>query len=94
MWQHNEVVALIVALGGAVFCAVNWRRLRRLQGGAWVLCGYGAMLAGFSLSVLEGFWAPAALNAVEHVCYAAAGLCLCLWLVHVASPPGGAEERT
>ena len=40
--------------------------------------GFGLLLVAYIATVAEGFVLPQALNLIEHICYAAAGVCFVL----------------
>ncbi|MCE5204171.1 MAG: hypothetical protein ABFC80_09225 [Coriobacteriales bacterium] len=82
MIEASEVVDLVMALVLVPIAMASARALPRgcrsyLEG--WL----AAMLAGYSLTILEGFFYPVVLNAVEHTCYAAAGVMALLTLLEV-----------
>jgi hypothetical protein len=79
MVQENEIVSLLLGLGGFVFILVNHAEIRSLTGGVLLIAAFLADLAGSALTVAEGFFLRDLLNAAEHLCYAASAALLALW---------------
>ncbi len=80
MFAANEIITLILGLGIAVFFLAYRRRLQEWPGGRWLCRAYAATMAGWVLTVVEGFWLPELCNTLEHLSYGLAGLLL-FWAV-------------
>lgn len=79
MIQENELVTLILALCVWGFFFVVRARITKLDGWKTFLLAFTAMTMGWTLTVLEGFCWPEALNFLEHACYAISSILLALW---------------
>jgi len=79
MIQENEIVMLIIGLGVLIFLLGNRSQLKRIPSSDFLLLAFHALLAGWVLTVLEGFLWGDFLNYLEHMSYAAASLLLAAW---------------
>ena len=79
MVQENEVVMLLLGVGVLVFILANRKRLADLPSVEILLVGYYLLLAGWLLTVLEGFFWGEVLNIVEHGLYAASAILVAAW---------------
>jgi hypothetical protein len=79
MFHENELVMLLLGVGVLVLTMGNRSRLKRLP--AWkILCaGFYVLLAGWILTVLEGFFWRGLLNYLEHMCYAGSSFLVAVW---------------
>ena len=89
MVQENEIVMLILGLGVLVFVVANRTPLRRFQASGILMVGFYLLLAGWTLTVLEGFFWEGLLNYFEHTCYAIGSVLVALWCWRVF---GGRKE--
>lgn len=71
MIQESEAITLILGLIAAPI-AYRLFRAGALAGGA--LVGVGFLLGAYVFTIAEGFVLPDLLNALEHLCLAAAGV--------------------
>jgi hypothetical protein len=79
MIQENEVIMLLLGLGGLIFILANRLRLKRLPASNILIAGYYVLLAGWVLTVLEGLFWGEVLNFLEHLCYAGSAVLLAAW---------------
>lgn len=79
MTQPNEVVMLIIGLGVLIFILGNRSQLERIPFSRMLLLGFYSLIAGWALTVLEGFFWNELFNYLEHICYATASLLLAAW---------------
>ncbi len=79
MIQENEVVTLILAVIVLFFIITNRVLLRRLVAAKIMIASFCMLLAGYILTILEGFFWGTWLNLGEHICYAASSLLLFIW---------------
>ena len=80
MVQENELIGLILGVGVLIFVLVNRSRLASLPAAKVFLASYYILLAGWALTVLEGFIWNQALNLLEHICYALSAVLLTAWI--------------
>ncbi len=86
MVQDNEVVMLLMAIGVLVFILVNRRLIMRIEAARVLVAAFCVLLAGYVLTVLEGFFLGDLLNFLEHLCYAASSVLIALWCMKVFKP--------
>ena len=79
MVQENELITLILAGCVAGVFLVLRARIKTLPGWRTLLLAFGAMTLGWSLTLLEEFYWPEALNLLEHLCYTGSSILLALW---------------
>jgi hypothetical protein len=79
MFQENELVMLLLGVGVLVFTLGNRFRLKRLPASKILCTGFYMLLAGWILTVLEGFCWKGVLNYLEHMCYAGSSLLMAVW---------------
>ena len=75
----NEIVMLSIGLGVAVFILGNRARLKHLASYGVLVTALCLMLAGWILTVLEGFCCEWLLNFFEHLCYAVSSVFVAVW---------------
>lgn len=74
MTQQSEIIALVLAV--ALTPVVIWTyRGISLPSKPLLAWGLGAILGAYAATVAESFIAPDALNLLEHLLYAVAGVC-------------------
>jgi formate hydrogenlyase subunit 4 len=91
MIHENEVIMLALGIAVFFFALVNRTHLERIPGWNLLLAAYCILLAGWVMTVLEGFFPAGALNLVEHLCYAGSTLMLAAWcrrFVQAGGRPG------
>ena len=81
MVHENEIIMLTLGVGVLLFILANRSRLRHVPHRGVLLAAFGLMLAGWLLTVLEGFVLEDLLNVLEHVCYGIGSAALALWIV-------------
>ncbi|MFO8132616.1 MAG: hypothetical protein R6U10_01595 [Thermoplasmatota archaeon] len=86
MIEESEVVVLLLGLATLLFMTVNRRRLRRLPRLKVLASSFLLLLAGWTLTILEGFVLHEHLNLLEHACYAASALMIAGWIWTVFTP--------
>lgn len=91
MIQENEIVMLILGLGVLIFILGNRSQLKRLPSSRWLILAFYVLLAGWALTVLEGFFWGLVLNYLEHTCYATGAVLVAAWCWKVFG--GGKETR-
>ena len=79
MIQANEILNLILFLGVLFFILKNRPELNRLPALALLMGGFHMLVLAAALTIVEGFFWEAALNVLEHVCYAAGALLMAIW---------------
>ena len=79
MVQENEIVMLILGLGVLVFVVASRSQLKRLEWSGMLTLGFYFLLAGWALTVLEGFFWEVLLNYIEHTCYAIGSVSVSAW---------------
>jgi len=79
MIQESEIICLLLGLGVLIFILGNLSRLNRFCGMRTLLASYAMLLAGWILTVLEGFWGETVFNVLEHLCYALSSLLMTVW---------------
>ena len=83
MIQGNEIIMLLIGIGVLIFVLENRQQLRRFIFAEILILGFYLILAGWILTVLEGFFFEDLLNLVEHACYAGSSVSIALWCVKV-----------
>lgn len=86
MIQDNEVIMLLMAIGVLIFILVNRRLIMRIRAARVLVAAFCVLLAGYVLTVLEGFFQEDLLNFLEHLCYAASSVLIALWCIRVFKP--------
>jgi hypothetical protein len=79
MIQQNELITFMVGIGVALFILINRRRIARIPGSSWLLLSYSALLAGWTLTIVEGFVLADVTNVIEHACYMASSMAAAVW---------------
>ena len=91
MIQQNEMITFLVGMGVALFIWLNRRRIVQIPGSTWLLLSYSALLAGWTITLVEGFVLPDLMNALEHTCYMASSVAAAGWCWVVLVKKGGAR---
>lgn len=79
MVQENEIIMLLLGIGVLIFVLRNHSVIQRVPGSRFLIAGFSVQLAGWFLTVLEGFILESFLNYCEHACYAVGSLLLAFW---------------
>jgi hypothetical protein len=79
MIEQNEVVMLVLGIGVLFFVLGNYSQLKRFPSAKVLVVGFSVLLAGWILTVLEGFYLPGLFNYMEHICYAVSTVLLAIW---------------
>lgn len=79
MIQENEIVMLILGLGVLIFVLGKRSQLKRFPSSGMLILGFYLLLAGWALTVLEGFFWEPFLNYLEHTCYAIGMVSVAAW---------------
>lgn len=75
----NEIVMLSIGTGVLLFILSNRARLKHLAAYRILIAAFCLMLAGWILTVFEGFFCEWLLNFLEHLCYAVSSLLVMVW---------------
>jgi hypothetical protein len=88
---ENEVLTLALGLGMLVLGRLRWCFLRREPGWQLLLLAYVVLLLAWVSTVLEAFFWPEFLNALEHSCYLASSILAFVWCFrfYERTSPGG-----
>ena len=76
---ENEVVMLSLGVGVSIFILGNRDRLKHLTAYRILIAAFCLMLAGWVLTVIEGFFCEWLLNFFEHLCYAVSSVFVVVW---------------
>ena len=79
MIQENELVMLVLGVCVLAFVIKNNRRFKSVKGWKFLSSAFYNLLAGWVLTVIEGFLLGDVLNYLEHICYAVSSILLALW---------------
>ena len=79
MIRESELVTLLLALVLVFYLVASRQQVQRLPRYQVLLASLGSFLAGWILTVLEGFFLADLLNLLEHVGYASGALLLAVW---------------
>ena len=79
MIHEDEIIMLSLGIAVFFFAMFNKTHLERIPGWRLLLFAYCVLLAGWAMTVFEGFFWPDVLNALEHLCYAGSTLVLAIW---------------
>ena len=79
MVQENEVILFLLGVGVLIFILANRQRLKRLPASRILIAGFYVLLAGWVLTILEGFVWNEFLNFLEHTCYAGSAVLVATW---------------
>ena len=86
MLHENEIAMAVLGIGVLLFIVANRLQISRIPHYRILLAAYILYLGAWFLTVAEGYWMPAALNILEHVCYALGALFALSWIVATARP--------
>jgi hypothetical protein len=79
MFHENEIVMLLLGVGVLILVLANRIRLKRVPASKILITGFYIFLAGWAMTVLEGFFWEDLLNYLEHICYAGSSLLMVIW---------------
>jgi hypothetical protein len=79
MIQENEIIMLLLGIGVLIFILGNRLQLQRLPVSKILIAGFHMLLAGWILTILEGFLWKDLLNFIEHTCYATSSILIAVW---------------
>ena len=82
MFEENEVVMLILGIGVLAFVLLNLEKIKRIFAWKIMVSAYCFLLAGWVLTVLEGFVAGRLFNFLEHACYATSSVIIAVYCVN------------
>ena len=91
MIQQNEIIMLLLGIGVTIFILENRQKLRLVPASRILISGFCMTLAGWVLTVLEGFFWRDFFNFLEHLCYAASSLLMAVWCWKVFRPAKDAK---
>ena len=67
MIQQNEVVLLLLGVGVLIFILGNRLRLEHLPASKTIIAGFYMLLAGWIMTILEGFFLEELLNFIDNI---------------------------
>jgi hypothetical protein len=79
MIQENEVIMVVLGIGVSIFVLVSRLQLKRVPSFEILIIGFSSLVAGWVLTVLEGFFWEESLNFLEHMCYAMSSIFVTAW---------------
>ncbi len=79
MIQENEIVMVLLGGGVLIFTLTNRLRLKRIPEWKILISGFYFLRAGWTLTVLEGFFWKGTLNYLEHICYVVSAVIIAIW---------------
>lgn len=80
---ENEVVMLLLGVGVLIFILGNRPRLKSLPASNILIAGFYVLLAGWTVTVIEGLFWEGVLNYIEHGCYAVSAVIVAVWCFKV-----------
>jgi hypothetical protein len=84
MIELNEIFSLVLGIGCLLFVIMNRRQLKSLPFVHLIFLSFYCLVAGWGMTVLEGFIWPNILNIIEHISYAISAVFLAGWFWCVA----------
>jgi hypothetical protein len=84
MLYDNEVIMLILGTGVFFFVFFNRNKIRRIISWRLLLFAFYFLMAGWLLTILEGFFLENYLNLLEHLSYAASAVIMAFWCRKIA----------
>ena len=91
MIQQNEIIVLLFGIGVLVFVLANHKRLNLIPASRILISGFGLILAGWILTVIEGLFWKDFLKLAAHFCYALSSLLVTAWCWKVVK--SGKDKR-
>jgi len=88
---EDEILMLVLGLGVLTFMFLNYSNLKRIALFKLLATAFCMFVAGWILTVLEGFFWENALNFLEHTCYAAGAIFMAIWFWKMFGRAGRAE---
>ena len=79
MVQGNEVVMLVIGIAVFIFSLGYAQELKRIPQWAVLRLAFYILLVAWAATIAEDFFWGAALNYLEHLCYASSALLLAAW---------------
>lgn len=79
MIQDNEVVMLLLGMGGLWFVIKHHNQVKRINGWFYLLASFFLILIGWTATILEAFFLEDLLNLIEHSCYSLSAIMLFVW---------------
>ncbi|MGB2631251.1 MAG: hypothetical protein WBD24_07200 [Candidatus Omnitrophota bacterium] len=79
MVHENEVLMFLLGAGVMIFIISNRQRVRSIPASNILFIGYAVLLAGWMLTILEGFFLEKVLNYLEHISYAVSSILIVVW---------------
>jgi hypothetical protein len=87
--EEHEILTLFLGILTLAFGISRRRTLAALPDRQLLVAAYLLLLTGWVSTVLEGFFLPEFLNAVEHLSYTAASTLLAVWSWRARRQPRG-----
>jgi hypothetical protein len=85
MLYDNEVIMLLLGTGALFFVMFNKPHIRNIISWKLLMLAFYFLMAGWLLTVLEGFFWEYVCNFLEHLFYAVSALIMALWCRKVVS---------
>ncbi|MBN1368907.1 MAG: hypothetical protein JW954_01560 [Dehalococcoidaceae bacterium] len=79
MIEQNEIIMLVLGIGVLVFIRLSLCHLRQIPAFRILIGSFGAVVAGFAFTVLEGIYWESLFNLLEHISYMTSSLLLLAW---------------
>jgi hypothetical protein len=83
MVQENEIVVLFLGIGVLIFMLGNRQKVKSIPASKLLITCFYTFLAGWVLTVAEGFIWQDFLNILEHLCYAASSVLMAFWCLKI-----------
>jgi hypothetical protein len=77
--QESEVIKLLFGVGVLIYFFITKKKILELPHHNLLFFAYIIVFLGWVITVLEGLFYEQLLNLIEHSCYTASSLILCLW---------------
>ncbi|MHA2425957.1 MAG: hypothetical protein ACXAEF_14295 [Candidatus Thorarchaeota archaeon] len=77
--QESEFIVLLIGIGVVVFLLLNWKHLKPPASRRILLLSFSALIVGWILTILEGFFLEDLLNLLEHSSFAISAILLVIW---------------
>lgn len=79
MIHENEIVMLLLGASALIFIAYHRNKIKRIRAVKWLIASFGILVIAYISTFLEEFLFHDQLNLIEHLCYAASSILLCVW---------------
>ncbi|MBW1705074.1 MAG: hypothetical protein JRJ86_07885 [Deltaproteobacteria bacterium] len=83
MAQENEIVMLLLGIGVLIFMLGNRQKIKLIPVSNVLIASFYTLIAGWVLTVIEGFIWQEFLNILEHFCYAGSSVLMAVWCLKI-----------